>query len=178
MRRLLEITEGRAFLLFTSYAVLTRAREALADEGRWQLFVQGEGSRTALLDGFRTARAGVLLGTSSFWQGVDVPGDALSLVVIDKLPFDVPGDPLVAARIEAIRRDGGDPFREYQTPLAVLQLKQGLGRLLRKRTDRGILAVLDPRLTSRTYGATFLRSLPPYRVVRDVESCARFFQGA
>jgi ATP-dependent DNA helicase DinG len=172
---LLEVTGGRAFLLFTSYANLARVSECLAARGEYPLFVQGEGSRHVLLDRFRSSRNGVLLGTSSFWHGVDVAGEALSLVVIDKLPFDVPGDPLVAARIARIRQDGGDPFREYQTPLAVLELKQGLGRLLRSRTDRGILAVLDPRLTTRGYGKTFLRSLPPYRIVRDVAACRRFF---
>jgi len=172
---LLEVTNGRAFLLFTSYANLARVHEALAARGEYPLFVQGEGSRHVLLDRFRGSRNGVLLGTSSFWHGVDVAGEALSLVVIDKLPFDVPGDPLIAARIDRIRHSGGDPFREYQTPLAVLELKQGLGRLLRSRSDRGILAVLDPRLTTRGYGRTFLRSLPPYRVVRDVAACRHFF---
>jgi ATP-dependent DNA helicase DinG len=117
----------------------------------------------------------VLLGTNSFWHGVDVPGEALSLVVIDKLPFDVPSDPLVAARIERIRDNEGNPFAEYQTPMAVLDLKQGLGRLLRSRGDRGILAVLDPRLTTKGYGKTFLASLPPYPVVRDRAAAAAFF---
>ncbi len=177
VRALLEITRGRAFVLFTSYAHLEKVREALRTEGRWNLFVQGDGSRVALVEAFKRATNAVLLGTTSFWHGVDVPGEALSLVVIDKLPFDVPGDPLVAARIERIRGEGGDPFREYQTPLAVLQLKQGLGRLLRSRSDRGILAVLDPRLTTRPYGRRFLRSLPSYPVVRDLAACLRFFGG-
>ena len=118
----------------------------------------------------------MLLGTTSFWHGVDVPGQALSCVVIDKLPFDVPSDPLIAARIDRIRDHGGNPFTEYQVPLAVLELKQGLGRLLRGREDRGILAVLDPRLTSRRYGKTFLKSLPPYRVVRDRDEYVQFFR--
>jgi ATP-dependent DNA helicase DinG len=176
VRPLLEITDGRAFLLFTSYAMLQRFHDALAAEDRWRLFVQGEGSRAALVEAFRTTPRAVLLGTTSFWHGVDVPGEALSLVVIDRLPFDVPGDPLIAARIERIRAEGGRPFDAYQLPLAVLELKQGLGRLLRSRSDRGILAVLDPRLTTRRYGATFLRSLPPYPIVRDLESCRSFFQ--
>lgn len=174
---LLRITAGRAFLLFTSYAMMERIRKLLADRTDWTLFVQGEGSKVALVEAFRSTERSVLLGTMSFWHGVDVPGDALSLVVVDKLPFDVPTDPLVAARIERIRQDGGNPFRAYQTPMAVLELKQGLGRLLRRRSDRGLLAVLDPRLTTRQYGKTFLRSLPPYKVVRDVEACRRFFDG-
>jgi ATP-dependent DNA helicase DinG len=175
---LLETTEGRAFLLFTSYANMQRLHAELVGLDRWPLFLQGEGSKVALVERFRATPQAVLLGTTSFWHGVDVPGAALSLVVIDKLPFDVPSDPLIAARIERIRSAGGNPFGAYQVPMAVLALKQGLGRLLRSRDDRGILAVLDPRLTTRGYGRTFLRSLPPYRVVRDREACARFFGGA
>jgi ATP-dependent DNA helicase DinG len=172
---LLEITDGRAFLLFTSHAALGRARQALEAKGRYRLFVQGEGSKAALLEGFKATPRSVLLGTSSFWHGVDVPGAALSLVVIDKLPFDVPSDPIVAARIERIREDEGNPFAEYQTPMAVLDLKQGLGRLLRSKGDRGILSVLDPRLTTKGYGKTFLASLPPYPVVRSREEASEFF---
>ena len=145
------------------------------DLDRWPLLVQGQGSKVALVEEFKNSPGSVLLGTTSFWHGVDVPGDALSLVVVDKLPFDVPTDPLIAGRIERIRAQQGNPFREYQIPLAVLELKQGLGRLIRRRTDRGILAVLDPRLTDKRYGKIFLDSLPPYRVVRDLESCASFF---
>lgn len=172
---LLAITGGRAFLLFTSHAALGRVREALERGGRYPLFVQGEGSRAALLERFKTTPRAVLLGTSSFWHGVDVPGEALSMVVVDKLPFDVPSDPLVAARIERIRENEGNPFSEYQVPLAVLELKQGLGRLLRSRRDRGILAVLDPRLTGKSYGKAFLSSLPPYPVVRDRAAAETFF---
>jgi len=174
---LLGITSGRAFLLFTSHAALSRAREHLGLLDRFPLFVQGEGSKSALLQAFKTTSRAVLLGTNSFWHGVDVPGEALSLVVIDKLPFDVPSDPLVAARIDRIRENEGNPFAEYQTPMAVLDLKQGLGRLLRSRGDRGILAVLDPRLTTKGYGKTFLASLPPYPIVRDREAAAAFFRG-
>jgi ATP-dependent DNA helicase DinG len=174
---LLEITRGRAFLLFTSFANMEQVRACLDDEGRWNLLVQGEGSKVALVESFKKTADAVLLGTTSFWHGVDVQGDALSLVVVDKLPFDVPSDPLVSARIERIREEGGNPFGEYQLPLAVLDLKQGLGRLLRSRRDRGILSVLDPRLTTRRYGRTFLKSLPPYPIVRDVEAGRRFFEG-
>ena len=175
IEELLELTRGRAFLLFTSYASMERFRRGLLDS-RWNLLVQGEGSKAALVDRFKETEDAVLLGTTSFWHGVDVPGEALSLVVVDKLPFDVPDDPLVAARIERIREEGGNPFREYQLPMAVLELKQGLGRLLRSTADRGILAVLDPRLTERPYGKTFLRSLPPYPIVRTLDACREFFE--
>ena len=175
---LLDITAGRAFLLFTSYANMERVHAELEQIDRWPLFLQGSGSKVALVETFRRTPHAVLLGTTSFWHGVDVPGEALSLVVVDKLPFDVPSDPLIAARIDRIRDEGGNPFAEYQVPLAVLELKQGLGRLLRSGDDRGILAVLDPRLTTRGYGRTFLRSLPPHRVVRDQAACVEFFRGS
>ncbi len=174
---LLEVTRGRAFLLFTSFASLRRTREALEGRVGWPLLSQGEAPRHALLESFRETPNAVLLATSSFWQGVDVPGDALSLVVIEKLPFDVPTDPLVAARCESVRRRGGNPFADYQVPTAVIDLKQGLGRLLRTRTDVGVLAILDGRLRSRGYGKTFLRSLPPYPVVDAIEDVRRFFEG-
>ena len=172
---LLEATAGRAFLLFTSYANMQAVHGALAEMDGWRLLLQGEGSKVALVESFRSTPRAVLLGTTSFWHGVDVPGQALSLVVVDKLPFDVPSDPLIAARIKRIQDEGGSPFREYQIPLAVLDLKQGLGRLIRSRADRGILAVLDPRLTTKRYGRIFVNSLPPYRVVRDFEAAASFF---
>ena len=175
---LLEISEGRAFVLFTSFANMNRVRDALELVERWPLFVQGDGSKAALVESFRNTPKAVLLGTTSFWHGVDVPGDALSAVIVDKLPFDVPSDPLVAARIERIRERDGNPFFEYQVPMAVLELKQGLGRLLRSTSDRGIVGILDPRVTTKRYGKTFLRSLPPYRVVRDLDDCRRFFQAA
>jgi ATP-dependent DNA helicase DinG len=173
---LVEITDGRAFLLFTSYANLWRVCDALRELDRWELFVQGEGSKVALVEAFRTTPHALLLGTTSFWHGVDVPGEALSLVIVDKLPFDVPSDPLIAARINRIREQEANTFMEYQVPLAVLELKQGLGRLLRSRSDRGILCVLDPRLTTKRYGATFLKSLPGYRVVHSRDRSARFFR--
>jgi ATP-dependent DNA helicase DinG len=177
IERLVEVTDGRAFLLFTSFANLNRVRDALARCARWPLLVQGEGSKAGLLDAFRSTPRAVLLGSTSFWHGVDVPGEALSLVVVDKLPFDVPDDPLIGARIRRLREQRKDPFLEYQVPLAVLELKQGLGRLLRSSSDRGILSVLDPRLTTRRYGKLFLGSLPPYRIVRDFAECAAFFGG-
>jgi len=175
IRALLSITEGRAFLLFTSFASMRRTREALQGSVRWPLMMQGEAARHALLTAFRATPHAVLLATASFWQGVDVPGDALSLVVIEKLPFDVPTDPIVAARCESVRRRGGSPFDEYQIPSAVIDLKQGLGRLLRTKTDRGVLAILDGRLRTRRYGRTFLRSLPPYPVVDSLDAVRSFF---
>jgi ATP-dependent DNA helicase DinG len=174
--RLLGVSEGRAFLLFTSFANLHRVREELVRLSRWPLLVQGEGSKAALLNSFRATARSVLLGSTSFWHGVDVPGEALSLVVVDKLPFDAPSDPLIAARVERLREEGRDAFLEYQVPLAVLELKQGLGRLLRSSSDRGIVSVLDPRLTTRRYGKVFLDSLPPYRVARDFSECEAFFR--
>ena len=154
-----------------------RVFDALESLDRWALFLQGEGSKAALVESFKTTPEAVLLGTTSFWHGVDVPGRALSLVVVDKLPFDVPSDPLVAARIERIRDVEGNPFFEYQVPLAVLELKQGLGRLLRSRSDRGVVSVLDPRLTMKRYGKIFIRSLPPYTIVRERERVAAFLEG-
>jgi ATP-dependent DNA helicase DinG len=172
---LLRRSEGRAFVLFTSYAVLRAVEPILAIELSYPILVQGRAPRSALLDAFRATPHAVLLATSSFWQGVDVIGDALSCVVIDKLPFASPGDPVTAARMEAVAALGGDPFAEYQVPLAILTLLQGLGRLIRHRTDRGVLAVLDPRLRTMGYGRRFLASMPGSPITHDLEAVARFF---
>jgi len=137
--------------------------------------VQGTLPRSQLLKQFRETPHAVLLATSSFWQGVDVVGDALSCVIIDKLPFASPGDPITAARIDAIRERGGEPFGEYQVPLAILALQQGLGRLIRHRGDRGVLAVLDPRLRTKGYGRRFITSLPPAPTVHDLARVEAFF---
>jgi ATP-dependent DNA helicase DinG len=177
-REIIEIlkrTEGRAFVLFTSYANLRAVRDIAARELRFPILVQGTAPRTALLRDFKATPHAVLLATSSFWQGVDVVGDALSCVIVDKLPFASPGDPIVAARIEAIGARGGSAFGEYQVPLAVLALKQGLGRLLRHRLDRGVLAILDPRLRTMAYGRRFLASLPPAPVTQALDDIERFF---
>jgi ATP-dependent DNA helicase DinG len=176
VRQILEISRGRAFLLFTSFEHLQAMRGLLEAETTHPLLVQGDQPRGILLDRFRRAEGSVLLGTSSFWEGVDVPGEALTAVVINRLPFSVPDDPLLAARLEGIRRQGGDPFTDYQVPEAVLALKQGAGRLIRTRSDRGILCILDPRLGKRRYGATFLASLPPFRVTRDLEEVRGFMR--
>jgi ATP-dependent DNA helicase DinG len=177
-RQVVEIvkrTRGRAFVLFTSYANLRLVHTLAAAEIEYPIFVQGSAPRSALLRDFKDTPNAVLLATSSFWQGVDVVGDALSCVIIDKLPFASPSDPITSARIEAIAARGGSPFGEYQIPLAVLALQQGLGRLLRHRDDRGILAVLDPRLRTMGYGRRFLESLPPAPVTSRLDDIERFF---
>jgi len=148
--------------------------ERIAGRVEYPLFVQGEAPKAQLLDTFRETPHAVLLATASFWQGVDVAGEQLSCVIVDKLPFASPGDPVVAARIERLRNNGQNAFGEYQVPVAVLMLKQGLGRLIRSAADRGILAVLDSRLLHKPYGRRFLESLPPARLVHDIEAVARF----
>ena len=177
-REVLEIlrrTEGRAFVLFTSYANLREVQAIASQELPYPLLVQGEAPRSALLREFRVTPNAVLLATSSFWQGVDVVGEALSCVIIDKIPFASPGDPITAARIEAINAAGRSAFGEYQVPLAILALQQGLGRLIRHRQDRGVLAILDPRLRTMGYGRRMLASLPSAPVTHRMADIDAFF---
>ena len=173
---LLTRSQGRAFVLFTSYKVLHTVKPFIEMAVPYPVLVQGTAPRSALIDQFRSTPHAILLATSSFWQGVDVVGEALSCVVIDKLPFASPGDPVTAARIDAITGRGGDAFTDYQVPLAILTLQQGLGRLIRHRGDRGVLAVLDPRLRTMGYGRRFLSSLPPAPVTSDLAAVDRFFK--
>jgi ATP-dependent DNA helicase DinG len=173
--RVLAASRGRAFLLFTSHRALREAARWLQDRLSFPLLVQGSAPRAELLERFRRLGNGVLLGTASFWEGVDVRGEALSCVIIDKLPFASPGDPVLQARIDALRRRGGNPFRDFQLPQAVIALKQGAGRLIRDVTDRGVLVICDPRLLNRAYGAAFLESLPPMRRCRELAEVEAFF---
>jgi ATP-dependent DNA helicase DinG len=173
----LEASRGRAFLLFTSYRALREAEERLAGRLDYPLLVQGAAPKAVLLREFRALGNAVLLGTASFWEGVDVRGEALSCVIIDRLPFAAPGDPVLQSRIESLRQRGEDPFLQYQLPQAVIALKQGVGRLIRDVTDRGVLMLCDPRLLSKFYGRVFLDSLPPMPRTRKLERVQAFFAG-
>jgi len=177
-RPILDATRGRAFLLFTSHRALRRAAEILRadDDFDFPLLVQGESPRSRLLDRFSQLEDGVLLGTATFWEGVDIRGHGLVLVVIDRLPFASPGDPLLAARLQAIREHGGNPFRDFQLPQAVLSLKQGAGRLIRDYSDYGVVMICDPRLQTKSYGRVFLKSLPPMPVLREPAEVLAFLQ--
>lgn len=175
IRRILECTDGRAFCLFTSYALMNDIHDRLLGELEYPMLLQGTAPKNALLDEFRATPNAVLFGTSSFWQGVDVQGEQLSCVIIDRLPFAVPNDPVVAARIHAINSDGGNAFFDYQVPSAVITLKQGFGRLIRSLKDRGVVVLLDNRIRTQRYGKVFVDSLPSYRRTTDLMDVEMFF---
>ena len=175
VRQLLEITSGRAFCLFTSYALMNQLHERLLGQLPFPVLLQGSAPKNVLLEEFRLTPNAVLFATSSFWQGVDVQGEQLSCVIIDRLPFAVPNDPVVAARIKAIDEEGGNAFFQYQVPCAALSLKQGFGRLIRSLHDRGLLCLLDNRILKKQYGRVFLDSLPKYGRTTDVKVVERFF---
>jgi ATP-dependent DNA helicase DinG len=175
IRRLLEITRGRAFVLFTSYAQMNDVYQRLLGEVEFPMLKQGDAPKTALLEEFRLTPNAVLFATSSFWQGVDVQGEQLSCVIIDRLPFAVPSDPVVAARVKAIDADGGNAFFQYQVPAAVITLKQGFGRLIRSLHDRGLLVLLDNRILKKQYGRVFVESLPNYKKTTEMRAVEEFF---
>jgi ATP-dependent DNA helicase DinG len=177
IRRILKTTRGRAFVLFTSYTQMNDVYQRLLGELEFPMLLQGDAPKTALLQEFRLTPNAVLFATSSFWQGVDVQGEQLSCVIIDRLPFAVPSDPVVAARVKAIDADGGNAFFQYQVPAAVITLKQGFGRLIRSLHDRGVLVLLDNRILKKQYGKVFVESLPPYRRTIDMKVVEEFFGG-
>ena len=173
---LLEATRGRAFALFTSHQQMQALYERVRQRIPYEILLQGTAPKRTLLERFRKTPNAVLFATSSFWQGIDVQGQQLSAVVIDRLPFAVPSDPIVAARIRIINEDGGNAFTDYQIPDAVIRLKQGFGRLLRSQTDRGVVCLLDNRILRKAYGRMFLESLPPYRRTESLEELQRFMR--
>ena len=174
--KILNLSRGRAFVLCTSYQSMRGLHDKVSYEVVYPVLLQGTAPRNALLDQFKATPNAVLFATSSFWQGVDVQGDQLSCVIIDKLPFSVPSDPVVAARTDAVRRQGGEPFRDYQIPQAAIALKQGFGRLIRSRTDRGVLVLLDNRITRQRYGQIFFDSLPDYAFTTELAKVEEFFR--
>ncbi len=174
--KIISRSRGRGLVLFTSYQNMELVWHLLKDKVPYPLLKQGDAPRSMLLDRFRKDIHSVLLGTASFWQGVDVPGESLSCLIVDKLPFESPGEPLVAAKIDAIRLQGGNPFMEYQLPVAIISLKQGLGRLIRKSSDKGVLCILDKRVIASRYGKRFLDSLPKVTVSHDLGKVGRFFE--
>ena len=176
IQKVLKLTSGRALVLFTSYTNLNLVHQLCSRQIPYAVYKQGDGPRSFLLDQFRQDTHSVLLATGSFWQGVDVPGESLSCLIIDKLPFDSPAEPLVAARIEIIKKRGGNPFQDYQLPSAIISLKQGLGRLIRSSADCGILSILDSRLLTSSYGRVFFENLPPIPLCHNLDDIEQFFE--
>jgi len=177
IKRILNASHGRAFVLFTSYQQMIAAHEAVSRDVPWPCLLQSRSAgKSRLLEEFKITPNAVLFATSSFWQGVDVKGEALSAVIIDKLPFQVPSDPLVSARMARVEREGGSAFSDYQLPHAILRLKQGLGRLIRSKSDRGVLAILDNRLSTKGYGKLFMASLPDYTVTDNIDDLVEFMK--
>ncbi len=172
----LEASQGRAFFLFTSHRALKIASEIIESRTDYPVLVQGSRAKAVLLDEFKQLGNAILLATSSFWEGVDVRGEALSCVIIDKLPFASPGDPVLKARLNAMEKQGKNPFRDHQLPNAVIALRQGVGRLIRDVNDTGVLMVCDPRLLKRAYGHMFLDSVPAMARTRELEDVQSFFQ--
>jgi ATP-dependent DNA helicase DinG len=173
--KILNVTDGRAFVLATSNASMNALYELVSARVGFPCFVQGSMSKSGLLDKFRETPNAVLFATASFWQGVDVQGEQLSCVIIDKLPFAVPTDPIVAARSRFIEENGGKSFFDYSVPQAVISLKQGIGRLIRSKNDRGVIAILDPRLRTKSYGRDFLTSLPRMRITSELSEVEKIF---
>jgi ATP-dependent DNA helicase DinG len=172
----LKTTRGRAFFLFTSFRALREAEILLESAIEYPLLVQGSMPKAILLEKFRDHGHAVLLGTQSFWEGVDIRGEALACVIIDRLPFGSPEDPLLRARIEQLKQEGREPFRDYQLPSAVMALKQGVGRLIRDETDYGVLVICDPRILLKSYGRIFLESLPAMPYTRSMREVNQFFE--
>ena len=176
--RLMQLTRGHAFVLCTSNSSMNALFQLVSSRIGFPCFIQGSMSKTGLLDRFRSTPNAVLFATSSFWQGVDVRGEQLSCVIIDKLPFAVPSDPIVAARTKFIDESGGSSFSDYSVPQAVITLKQGIGRLIRSKTDRGVIAILDSRLRTKSYGRDFLNSLPKAKVTSEISDVEQMFSSA
>jgi ATP-dependent DNA helicase DinG len=176
IKSILDASSGRAFVLFTSFRNMREIHKLLISSLPFKVLLQGERAKSALLSAFRDDIDSVLFATNSFWEGVDVQGEALSCVIIDRLPFEVPSDPVVEARIDRIRQEGGNPFYDYQIPSAIISLKQGLGRLIRSQKDWGLLSILDTRVLKRGYGRMFIQSLPQCPVTHDLMEIHRFFE--
>jgi ATP-dependent DNA helicase DinG len=172
---ILEASRGRALLLFTSINAMRQMREFLIDKLAHPLLMQGDAPKATLLETFREQTDSVLLAVASFWEGVNVPGESLSCVIIDKLPFEVPSDPVIMARINRIKEEKGNPFYDFQVPRAILALRQGLGRLMRSKNDRGLLSIMDIRLYTKGYGRLFLQSLPQSPIIRTIDEATHFF---